>query len=504
MKKRVKVSFFKKDKFIEILKTIVVSLLTGMLGFAIGWIFDGRVVLSLVVFSVMAVFALVAWIFTIIYEKSVSILEILNDDIKHERYQEAVKLGYSVSRALFLSGKNQERYRISEKVCQALDKLEGNVIVNEKSESVGFLKSKLLIDDCGWSLYLLNRVGNRKAAESRIKEGINQCLRLSVAPQEAKKTYPVVFKGIRHLFGMSIENFDEISKFTLQNNKNLLSEYIGSIYNYGGILGYLLGDSRMADIDNKENYYSIFSDISANAKNANAYFDGLKKWCEERTDDKEFLLSTYNFRTKYFLGLLKASSLSDEASNDTKYLKYAKELSIKMTLGYAATQADYEWMTHTISFSSEIEKYDGDAFVKPDADRFVKGYVLVGTVAMISNDLQSLEDAKTSFIKAIAQSKKVNRVDTYLSAQRKLISVNERIFKLKYTMNYFDEYDQDDALEQLLNTMETILKESRSYLGYSDPKMEESCKERRKEYKKMIKSLRKKEKLYNQSQIKEN
>lgn len=498
-----KVSLFKKDKLIEILKTIVFSLLTGILGFAIGWIFDGRIVLSLVVFSVIAVFALVAWLFTTIYEKKVSILEILNDDIKHGRYQEAVKLGYSVSRALFLSGKNQERYRISGKVCHALDKLEGNIIVNEKTESVGFLKAKLLIDDCGWSLYLLNHMGNRKAAESRIKEGINQCLRLSVASQEAKKTYPVVFKGIRHLFGMSINNFDEISKITLQSNKNLLSEYMSSIYSYGGILGFLLGDSRMAEIDNREKYYSIFSDISANAKNADAYFDGLKKWCEERADDKEFLLSTYNFRAKYFLGLLKAHSVNNETSKGANYLEYAKELAIKMTLGYAATQADFEWMIHTISFSSEIEKYKGDSFVKPDADRFVKGYVLVGTVAMVSNDLQSLEDAKTSFVKAVAQSKKVNRVDTYLSAQRKLISVNERIFKLKYTMNYFDEYDQQDALEQLLSTMETILKESRTYLGYLDSKMEESCKERRKEYKKLIKFLKKKEKLYNQSQIKE-
>lgn len=491
LKKRKKASFVKKDKFISTLKSIVVSVVTGMLGFAIGWFFDGRVALSIIVFSIMAVFALVAWIFTTVYEKSVSILEMLNDDIKHEKYQEAVKLGYSVSRALFLSGKNQERYRITEKVCQALDKLDGEIIVNDKSEKVSFLKAKLLIDDCGWSLYLLNRFGNRKSAESRIKEGINQCLRLSATFLDEEKTFSVVFKGIRHLFGMSIENFDETPKSILQNNEELLEDYIDSINNYGGLLGFLLDDERMFDKNNQSHYYDIFSTISMGAKNAKEYFTKLKEWCKERIQEDEFLLSTYNFRTKYFLGQIKYNQINNITLDEYGCLDYAKELAIKMTLGYASNPSEYDWLRHTISFAEVIENNKKSAFVKPDSDRFVKGYVLVGTVAMVSNDLQSLEDARTSFSKAIVQSKKVNRTDTYLSAQRKLISANERIYKLKVALNCFDEIDNQESLQQLLESMETILKECKAYLGYSDPKMEESCKERRREYKRLMKELKK-------------
>lgn len=488
MKKRYKEVLIDKEHLIDITKNIVVNLVSGMLGFAIGWIFDGRVILSLIVFSVLAFFATVAWIVSTAYEKRVSILELLNEEIKKGHYQGAVKLGYSVSRALFLSGKNKERYLISEKVYQALNELDDSLIINDKKESVALVKAKLLIDECGWSLYLLNGFNNRYAAENRIKDGINQCLRISATSSEAEKTYPVVFKALRHLFGMCVNNFEELQKNTLANNNDLVEKYMYDIHKYGDLLGFLLSDRRMSNIDGYSDYYTVFCGITMNAKNSKEYFDSLIEWVKIKSLDKSFLLSTYNFRTKYFLSLIKSEKLKDNSTNIENYLSYAKELSIKMTLGYASNESELDWLVRsTISFANEVGKFKDDySFISPDPDRFVKSYLLLGKVAMISNDLQSLEDARTAFNKAIVQSKAVNRTQTYLSAQRKLISVNERIFILKDNLGAFDSFDRQNELQTLLDKMESIQNECKQYLGRSDEKMKESCRERKRRYKKMM------------------
>ncbi len=492
MSNRVKTSIINKDKIFATIKTIVLSLVTGMLGFAIGWIFDGRVVLSIIVFSILAFFTLVAWVFTVIYEKSVSILSILNADIKHERYQEAVRLGYSVSRALYLSGKNKERYRISEKVCLALSYLDGTIMIDNKQVNVALLKSKLLIDECGWSLYIINQFENRKAAENRIKEGINQCLNQCATYDDEVLTYPIVFKGLRHLFGMVIHNFDETSIQTLQNNSFMLNQYIDLIKYYGGIYGFLLDESFMADLNNSELYSDVFNSISMGAKNSRLYFMNLKKWCyDHKKHDNSYNFSDYSPVIRYCLGIVKANRILNINEQNEMYLDYAKELAIKMTLGFASNPSDYDWLCHSISFVDCINRNIKYACKSPDSDRFVKGYVLVGTIAMYSNDLQSLEDARTAFLKAIIYSKRVNRVDTYISAQRKLISVNERIFRTKCDMDLFDKMDAQTNLDDLTDSMEQILKESKQFLGCSDRKMEESCKERRKEYRRIREKLKK-------------
>lgn len=490
MKKRVKVTNKQTGRIIPVLKQLVTSLVTALIGFAAGWIFDNHIILSIIVFSIMALLTLVAWIITVLYEKKVSILEILNDDIKHRRYQEAAKLGYSVSRPLFLAGKHQERYKISEKVCHALDRIEGTIIINEKEENATLLRAKMLIDDCGWSLYLSDRFENRKAAESRIKEGIAQCLRFS-SSTEVKKTYPIVFKGLRHLFGMCIENFDETDRSILQSDLHIVNEYVDGIHMYGGLLGYLLNDQVMGGTNSEERYRAIFSDITRNSKNADRYFSGLRDWCTENMLSKVFSLSTYSFRTKYFLSLIKASAyLGQEV--DGSLISYAKELALKMILGYATSETDYSWLGNTITFADEISKYEEYSIIKPDTDRLVKGYLLLGTLAMILNDIQSLEDAQAAFHKAIVRSREVNRTDTYISAQRKLISVNERIFKAKKNLNLFDEVDEQNELQHLIDIMDNVQKECEEYLGYTDKKMNDSCKERRKYYKKLIRESKKK------------
>lgn len=483
------------DKIIEVLKTIVLSLATGLLGFAAGWLFEGKIVLSVIVFSVLAVFGAAIWIFTVIYEKKVSIIEMLNDNIRQGKYREAVKLGYSVSRTLFLSGRYIERYRISEKVCQALDNIDGAVVVNGAEENADFLRAKILIDDCGWSLYLVDRFSYKKSAESKVKEGINECLRLADTFDDKDKIFSIVFVGIRHLFGMSVENFEKEEKETLTKNDVLVSDYISNIEMYGGILGLLLDDKRMYAFEKQEDYLKTFDDITLHARNSRKFFVDLKEWCLTSLKKDKFIQSTYNFRSKFFFVLYKAYIFNNQPKNN--FLEYAKETALLMTLGYSRCEEDCKLLSKTSLYAPEIEKYHKYKFSFPDRERLVKGMLLLGKVAMAhETELQSLEDAKKIFVKTSAASKDINRIDTYVSSQKNRIALNERLFNLKLSLNYLSDIEAYEELHRISEEMQTISRETKQYVGYLDDEMRKSCRKRARKYREMMKKIKQQNKKH--------
>jgi len=480
------------DNVINIVKTTAGVITSAALGFAIGWLFEGKELLALVLFFVIGLFVLIAWIFTVVYEKRVSILEILNNDIKTGKYQEAVKLGYSVSRALFLAGRNYDRYKISEKVCEALEKIEGTISLNGVEENVHFLKAKMLIDDCGWSLYLVDRFSYRKKAEQKIKEGINECLRLKNIGINDEKIFSTVFKGLRHLFGMCIENFDQTEKHILQSNSSLVHEYIIDINKYGGLLGFLLNDKTMFDEKEEEDFFETFNKITLEATNSKIFFYELRNWCDKSLKDKKFLLTTYNFKSKFYFGLYEANNiLNSDVAKQNNYLDLAQETAVLMTLGYSKSPNDYAWLKETYLYVDELEKYKDYACIQQDGERVVKGFVLLGKVAMRYNNLQAFKDAETAFIHAINASRLVNRIDTYISAQRCVVSLNERRYRLKCSLELIKGEEQIEELEKLCTIMDSIQKETKSYLGFLDERLNESCLLRKKKYKEEIKKIKK-------------
>ena len=506
MKKRIirERQMFDVNSLIPIIRKVIVAFLSALFGFAINWVFDGKTTEGIVMLTILGILCVSVWIATCIFESKTNILAILQKDLKNGRYQEVVKLGCAVSRAMFLAGKNRERCLISDKVILALEEIERENIttidVNEKPEEVILLKSKITIDDYGWSLYLCDTFKNRLSAENKIKEGIKDCLRYTVAnadEDKKNKAYGILFKGIRHLFAMCIENFEATPVMEFQKNTGMLPKYKNEIINIGGFLGWLLEDNTMysniSTEHNKKYIIDLFPEIGLTK---DAFIVQFQLWAKDEMKKTKFALSTYNFRVKYFLAMAKICELENlDKSIKEVYLNNAKRLALLMTVGYSPSESDLNWIENTFTFGKEIFSLikDGGYVKSKDSERFVKGYVLLGTVAAAFEDQAFLDEAKKAFKKAVEESKRVNRIDTYLRAQRKIISTNEKIFLYKYNKQIIPCSDMRDELENLQKEMVKILSETKQFLGYPDKKMVESCKNRKKKYKKIMQLLKENE-----------
>lgn len=489
------------SKLIPIIKKIILALISGVFGFALNWIFGDRLIEGIITLVIVGLLCLAGWIVTCIYESKTNILTILQKDLKNGKNQEAVKLGCAVSRAMFLSGKNKERCLISERVIEALENIRKsnttNIELNDKSEDVVLLKAKITIDDFGWSYYLCDNFKNKTSAENKVKEGIKDCLRYFISnsgEDKRNQVFGIIFKGLRHLCSMNIENFEVISSEELRNNTDLLNEYKIQIKNLGGFLGWLINDCNMYESGQSNiliNYLiNIFPEINLIQEN---FIDQFQQWAIKQMKTAKFALGTYNFRTKFYLVLAK---ICDIEGKDTEiknnYLNEAKRLSLLMTVGYSPSDQDLTWISSTFSFGNEISTLinERSCFKCKDSERFVKGYVLLGTVAMAFGNISFMEEAKNAFEKAVEESKSVNRIDTYQRAQRKIISINERIFMYYFMGKLKSSEELLKDINIIIKRMDEIQRETKDFLGCPDKKMTNSCKERKKKYKKIIRQLK--------------
>ena len=487
-----------RDNYIEAIKTITISLITGAAGFAIGWLFEGKYDLSIITVAMIIIVVIILQIFSIVYERRVSILHILNEDVKKGKFVEAVKLGYSVSRALFLAGRYDERYKISEKICECLEKIPDKQIkINDRIENVALLKAKIEMDDLGWSLYLMNPVQYRESAESKVREALEECV--GIVNVDEKKVYTIIFKGLRHLLGMQLDYFDD-EAITLIKNEETLKERENELRKYGELLGYLIGDEKMSSASKVSTYLDFFKTLTVSEKRDEEVFWGIKNWINSMPKDDRFFQDTFNFRSKYFLCLSKIYALKlnltpkdqvGTSQNNNECLKIAMEYAMQMTLGYALSNDNYDWLKNMRSFGTIVTKFETHACKYPDDERYVKGYVLLGTIAMQYNELQSLRDARTAFRHGVMASTAINRSDTYLRSQRKLISVEERILLAKLSRNLLDKDTALEELKRLNDKMNKVLDDTKAHIGYPDLKMVKSCKKRKKKYKNIKKQIMK-------------
>lgn len=512
-RKEQKTSKIDINSAIPIIRKIVLALLSGASGFAINWLFSDKFVEGLITLAVIGVFSLAGWLLTCVLESRMNVLHILNKDIKTGRYQEAVKLGYAVSRAWFLAGKNNERCQISKKVIEALDKLSRAKIttinINDNDEDVSLLKAKITIDDYGWSYYLLDKAKNRDSAESIVKSGIVDCFRY-VNPligkdkndQEKEKFDKVcktIFKGIRHLYAMRIEDLETLFEtLPIQAVKShaKLNVYTKNLISLGRFLGWLLNDEIMMNGATEEDCKVIIHDLFPEINQIGDFVAEFKNWVDKEmnnTKSAKFSIATYSPRTKYFLSMVRLCDISAEGLQPKQtYLDSATELALRMAVGYCTNTDDLKWITETFSFGKQAKDLfeDDNNLRNNDSERFVKSYVLLGTVAAASNNVSYFKEAKRAFEKAVEESEKVNRVDTYLRSQRKIISTNEKIFMYYYLSKSKSAQELQQDLIDVQTEMKKILAETQKFLGKSDPKMTDSCKVRAKKYNKIFKRLK--------------
>ena len=462
------------EKAEVIIRAVVVAIATGMLGFFGSWLFDGRVVLSLVVLGFLCVGCIVAWLISYLCTRRIDVLAIMDDDIRKNKHESTVKFGISVSRALHLSGRNWERFKIAEKVCDALKALPADkeIKVHDRVERVSYLRAKILLDDCGWALYSINPMLYRKKAERKIMEGISACVRMMRSDEPDPKVCETAFVGFRHLFGMVVENFEREGKDKLAQNQPLLAQYIEDCQTYGGLLGYFLGDVKMYDSGSEEQYRALFDEITLGADAMGVAFDRLTEWARgalSNPENKKFRQSTFNFRSKYFYTMYKAMRLMHGPGEELvdKYWRQAKEMALKFALGYARKEADIDFLRSTF-YAADVEKYRAEWFIYPDSERMVKSILLLGKVAMVREKA------------------------SYISAQKNIIAVNERMLNLELGSTHFDDEAKLEKLEEVLSEMDRIQKECQETApeDFVDNEMDRSCKHRRANYKKLMRKYK--------------
>ena len=483
-------SYVQKDKIITNIKVSIAAIVSALVSLAANWLFDGHFVWAIIVTAFLVTFSIVIIIFLNVYEKRVSILAIMNNDISRKKYQEAAKLGYSVSRAFFLAGKNKERSNIAKKVIEALNKLNGRIMINRKTYDVEILKAHILIDDYAWSLYLTDRFNKKEDAEFNIKKGINSSVCLSLRKKKAD-TYYTTFKGLRHLFAMVIENFHKEPIEVLKFDRELLNDYKTKIEYYGGLLGYLIDEKIMYDTEKTQGYIDAFKNITLEAENYRSYLSDFRAWCIYEISEKHPLLfSTYMFRILYLTGLHKINVIENNISNSPKLLEYARDLSVEMTMGYANDPLDYEWLFEKGEYFDSTRKHLEFSCIQKDQERFVKGCYMIGFVAKEFDERNYLNFANKAYKKAISLCKDINRTDIYLDAQKDRILVKERL--LNIDNKYNTKNARIEGLNELIKKVDSAKKECTDYLGHTDKETDKYFKEKKKQFRQQLSSLQKK------------
>lgn len=197
------------------------TLITAILGALIGFFFQGSWIVGFIVFGLLLFSLMIYLIIMVVSEHKVSITAIMQSGLSNKSYEEVIKYGYAMSRVLFTSHHNDIRVKLGEYMMSALEALQNEkynskkehyvVSIEKENKSIAQIKSEILIDDIGFSLYLS---GDSKNAILNILEGmrtarlqIHEVLNNGNISEEAKKKcispfVSIIVKGYRHLSGI--------------------------------------------------------------------------------------------------------------------------------------------------------------------------------------------------------------------------------------------------------------------------------------------------------------
>ncbi|MCH5151548.1 MAG: hypothetical protein J1F65_02680 [Clostridiales bacterium] len=481
------------------IKSAIASIVTGAVGLAVGWIFSNQFVLGLIITGIITVATVICWLVIAFYDRKFSILRMLQDDIKANRNYEVIKMGLGMSRPLFLAGRNFERVKIGEIVIEAID---NEIVNNGRTVAKNLLKAQFLIDDCGWSNFLLGGEKGIPIAEDNIKKGLLECNLITIDNNNEKDVLKLVLKGLRHLLGMQIHAFSDKKVDELLKNVALFRQYEDNIHRYADLMGFLYNDPTLCydGMKDFDYYHDLFCEI-INDPDDRTMFQRLRNWMvsivDSKDESKSVLAQSHDFRSRYFIEKSKIANIhfrmGDTDEEEYKklrddYLQKARHEAIKMMLVYARSAEDISLLRSQTEFVEPIESFEADYLAKaPDEERFVKGYILLGTSLMETNTHINLAIAEHLFEQGAAACEDVDRTDTYVRTQRKIISVRDR--RYKFLVNRANSVKMKD-IKLILDGMKEIEKATTKRLGHPDVKMKKSCKERRKFYRREMRRLK--------------
>ncbi|MBK8830920.1 MAG: hypothetical protein IPN60_08685 [Saprospiraceae bacterium] len=156
-------------------KFLMESIVSLVLGLAIGFMSVSVISTSIIV-SIFVIPLFIYAIILVIYKNKISLLAMLDNELKNRHYENVIILGLQISNTLFNTKQNENRVRIGRKVEEALkscDRELGEITIDGKILSKKYINVKLNIDDLGWSLYQANK-NNWVEAVDTIKKGFYQ------------------------------------------------------------------------------------------------------------------------------------------------------------------------------------------------------------------------------------------------------------------------------------------------------------------------------------------
>ena len=190
---------FKNSNFFSILFECIKMLFSGVIGYVIALLINN--IWAFVVASVVLVIIIV--IYSVLLSKKMhhfDILKILQEEQKKSNWFEIIRIGYPMSRPLWLSGRYMLRVEMGEIIKAAASAIDGgDVKIGNETINGRYILVSTLIDDLGWTRHML---GQTEKAKKSIEEGI------SIASENGYTALEI--KGYRHLFGIySSENSSE-------------------------------------------------------------------------------------------------------------------------------------------------------------------------------------------------------------------------------------------------------------------------------------------------------
>ena len=186
---------------------------------------------DLIGFIVLVAIVVLSFIIkTIIEAKTVNklnIINILNGDLINEDWVEVIRLGYPLSRPLYLAEAQKLRLEIGELVLKAAMHFKDTdyIQIDGKQIQIAKIKASTYIDAIGWSKFLLNKKDYDLA-----KISINQGLQFANKIDDLSDKLLVLSKGYRHIasFYIIIGNHEGAKKYIQKMDDLLEKKYENS------------------------------------------------------------------------------------------------------------------------------------------------------------------------------------------------------------------------------------------------------------------------------------
>ena len=172
-------------------------LISAVAGYALGFLV---VDIKYFIISMMVIIVFCA-IASVAFAKNYhhfDLIDTIKDEQKRGNWVEVVRLGFPLSRPLWLSGRLETRVEIGEIIKTAVCSVNGSIKILDRTFDATYILSSVLIDDLGWTRFSM---GQTEKAVSSIKEGID------VAKEN--QHWDIAIKGCRHLCGISLDINDE-------------------------------------------------------------------------------------------------------------------------------------------------------------------------------------------------------------------------------------------------------------------------------------------------------